>query len=46
MFWILTAILIFSIAAGVLYPLAMILYYKLRYGRRTTVKAILKEIGW
>ena len=46
MIWILVALFIVGVSFGLVYPAAMILYYKLRYGRRVTVKWILREIGW
>ena len=42
----LIAALMFSVLCFAVYPLLAIAYFKLRYGRKVTVKWILKEIGW
>lgn len=46
MFWILLATLIMCVAIGVVYPVCAVIYYKLRRGKRMTVKRILDEIGF
>ena len=42
----LIAALIIAVACGVVYPLVMIGFYKIKYGKRVTLRWILKEIGW
>ena len=46
MIWVLLAGLFVGLAFGFVYPVCAVVYYKARYGRKTTIKAILKEIGW
>ena len=47
MFWIVfTPFLILAAGAGIIYPALAIVFYKLRNGRKTTIREILREIGW
>lgn len=46
MIWWMLAALIFSVLVFAVYPLLMIVYFKIRFGKKVTVKWILKEIGW
>ena len=46
MIWWMIATLIFSVLVFAVYPLLMSVYFKLRYGKKVTVRWILKEIGW
>ena len=46
MFWVLMAGLIVSTAAGLIYPALAIVWYKLRFRSRITVREILEVIGW
>lgn len=44
--FVMLAFLAVGIAFGFVYPLTMILFYKIKYGRRVTLRWILREIGW
>ena len=46
MFWVLVSGLFVGIAFGFVYPVCAVAYYKIRYGRKTTIRTILREIGW
>ena len=47
MFWIIFAPFLFlAIAAGILYPAAAVVFFKIRYKNRISVREILDQIGW
>ena len=47
MFWIIFApFLMVAAGAGIIYPALAVVFYKIRYRDRITIKAILREIGW
>lgn len=46
MIWILLAGLFVGVSFGFIYPILAVLYYKIRYGRRYTIRRILEEIGY